>query len=681
MSTFVLEIFSEEIPSRMQAAARAELHSFFQKGLTEHHLAFSEIDSYVTPRRLVLHITGLPAAQEDQQEEKKGPRVDAPEKAIQGFLASNGLTLDQCTQRDLGKKGTFFFAEIFQKGRAAPEILAELTDGFLTSMRWPKSMRWGAGCAFAWVRPIHHIMLLFDGEPVAFEPPHPGIQTGALSYGHRFMAPGPFEVASWKGYQDKLLAHKVVLSSAKREELISAGYEEKAAALNARLPDAVAQQVQEVAGLVEWPVVCMGRIPEAFLQIPSEVLTTSMWEHQYFTPLYDTQTGALRPEFLFTSNIQAPEGMDQVLQGNESVLRARLQDALFFWETDQKKSLDQWNDHLKKQIFHEKLGTVHERLHRFQVLADLIAPADDDLKEAIAYSKADLASDMVGEFPELQGVMGGYYLAKKGFKPVVCEAVRCQYGDQGFPSKTAALLAFVQKAEALGSFFAVGIQPTSSKDPYALRRAALGLIKIALEHELLIDFLALFEGVWQAVDSSEKVPLESYHATLKTFVLERFRHFLKNDFAPEVAQSVLGAPWIYGDLSKGHRFCQALTEIRDTEHGKAVLKSFDRVHSLLTASKELETKTQVDPSLFQKESETAVWDYAQKVQQSHASALEGGDLTALFGALAPLWDLLTALFDEVMIHDPDPKIQANRLALLREIDALFLSILDFRALG
>jgi glycyl-tRNA synthetase beta chain len=682
MSSFILEIFSEEIPSRMQEHGRQSLESFFQKNLQEKAISFSKIESYVTPRRLVLHIEGMPENQADQEEEKKGPKIDAPEKAIHGFLSSNNLTREQCEERELENKGTFLFAKICIKGQKTSTILSDLTTQFLKSMSWPKSMRWGI-CDFTWVRPIHHILLLFDGMPIDFSPPHSGITSGAYAYGHRFMAPDVFQVNTWTTYQKGLLNHNVILEQEERQKKILMGYQKNAEELGAQLPDDIEYQVKEVAGLVEWPVVCLGEFSSEFLEIPPEVLTTSMWEHQYFTPLYEKSTGALRPQFLFTSNIQSSQGMQQIIKGNEAVLRARLQDAKFFWDNDQKKSVDIWNNRLKTQIFHEKIGTVHERIDRFKVLAKAIDPENKELEIAVTYAKSDLASEMVGEFPELQGVMGSYYLSRKGFSPQVCEAIRFQYQDQGFPSQTAAFLAFIQKLETLGAFFAVGIHPTSSKDPYALRRAALGLIRTVLEQNMAVEFSALFESVYQLVKSEEKQDLASYQASLKKFLLERFRYYLRNEFSPKIVEALLKAPWIYSDFSKAYNFCCALNEVLETDQGRKVVMAFDRVHSLLEASKNKEFQRvdlEISPDLFQKSSEHAVWKHVKILQKTHKNTLKNGDLRAIFDSFEPFFELLNTLFEEVLIHDLEPKVQANRLRMLKAIDDLFLSVLNFSAL-
>ncbi len=525
------------------------------------------------------------------------------------------------------------------------------------------------------------------------------------------MAPGPFVVSGWEDYKKQLEAHKVVLETARREELIRSGYEQKAKELKAQLPENGASQIKEVAGLVEWPVVCVGRFSEEFLTIPSEILTTSMWEHQYFTPLYDAGSGRLRSEFLFTANIQAPKGMEGIVSGNEAVLRARLQDAQFFWETDQQQPLDAWNNHLKKQIFHEDLGSVFERVQRFEVLAREIDPENKDLLTACQYSKADLASQMVGEFPELQGVMGGYYVALKGYNDTVCQAVSCQYREDKFPNKTAALLSFIQKLEGLATFFAVGIQPTSSKDPYALRRAALGLIKIMIDQGVKVDLESLFEMVYALVKSEKKQPLEAYKQALKKFMIDRFRHSLKADFSHESVESVLNAPWFSLDFSKGYQYCVALKNILPTEKGKKVIALFDRIHSLLKASKDKNIKgldKGVDPSLFQDSNELTVFNLVKKEQKNGLldpknglldpknglldpkndvyEAKKGGkekecDLDKIFAQLETFCVPLNSLFENVMIHDPNPEIERNRLALLMDVESLFSSVLDFSKLS
>ena len=482
MPDLLLELFSEEIPARMQGQAAADLQRLVTNALVERGLTYEGAQSFATPRRLALHVVGLPARQPDTREERKGPRVGAPEGAVQGFLKSAGLAslTDATVVED--KKGAFYVARIDKPGRVTPEVLSEVLPVLIQSFPWPKSMRWGLQSdkpnAMRWVRPLQSIVCTFGAEteePEVVPFAIGGIAAGDITRGHRFMAPAPFRVRRFDDYAPALERAKVVLDPERRRAIIQADARDLAFAQGYELVEDEAL-LAEVAGLVEWPVVLMGRFEERFLAIPPEVIRATIRANQKCFVL--RQGEGLAPRFLLTANILASDGGAAIVAGNERVVRARLSDAAFFWETDLKVPLDSRLPKLDSIVFHEKLGTQGERVTRIAALARELAPlvgADPAKAERAArLAKADLVSEMVGEFPELQGLMGRYYAAKQGEDPSVAAAVEEHYKPQGPSDRVptdpvSVAVALADKLDALTGFWAIDEKPTGSKDPYALR--------------------------------------------------------------------------------------------------------------------------------------------------------------------------------------------------------------------
>src|SRR5262245_40990032 len=494
MAELLLELFSEEIPARMQARAAEDLKRLVTEKLKAAGLAFTHAESYATPRRLALAVEGLPLAQPDVSEEKRGPRVSAPDQAVQGFLKSAGLaSLDQCEKRDTGK-GEFWFATIKKAGGKTIDLLGALISESLLALPWPKSMRWASN-RVSWVRPLHSIIATLDGDVVrgslafgdAAEVPF-----GKNTRGHRFLSAGDIMVAGFADYKVKLKECFVIVDPAERRAAIHEQAEKLAAAEGLRVrPDEAL--LDEVVGLVEWPVVLMGKIDHAFMDIRPEVLTTTMRANQKYFALLD-KAGKLAPRFLVASNMQTKDGGKAIIAGNERVLRARLSDAKFFWDQDRKVRLEERVPALKDIVFHARLGTVADKVARLQTLAAELAAfipgADvDQVRSAALLAKADLTSGMVGEFPELQGIMGRYYALQEGEKPDVADAIKEHYAPLGpndrCPKAPVSIaVALADKLDTLVGFYAIDEKPTGSKDPYALRRSALGVIRIILENGL-----------------------------------------------------------------------------------------------------------------------------------------------------------------------------------------------------
>ena len=498
MPDLLIELFSEEIPARMQAKAADDLKRMVTDGLVEAGLTYASAGAFHTPRRLALSVEGLTAASRDTVEERKGPRTDAPEKALEGFLRSTGLTRDQLEIRD-EKKGQAYFARITHEGRSAQAIVAEVLDAAIRNFPWPKSMRWGAG-DLRWVRPLHSILCILTDEQGAQVVPMQieGIEAGAATRGHRFMGPDAFTVSSFEDYETKLKRARVMLRAEERAETIWSEASSQAFAQGLALVEDRGL-LDEVSGLVELPVVLMGEIGEEFLDLPPEVLQTSMKEHQKFFSVRDPRSGKIT-RFVTVANIETPDHGATILAGNGKVLAARLSDAKFFWENDlrivEAGGLEAMVEGLSNVTFHNKLGSQSARIARIAALAREIAPqvsADaDDAEKAARVAKADLRSEMVGEFPELQGLMGRYYAQAQGLSPEIAAAAQEHYQPLGpsdaVPSAPVSVaVALADKLDTLAGFWAIDEKPTGSKDPFALRRAALGVIRLVLSNGLRIS--------------------------------------------------------------------------------------------------------------------------------------------------------------------------------------------------
>ena len=509
MAELLLELFSEEIPARMQGRAAEDLRRLVTEGLKAQGLEAGEAKAFATPRRLTLVVEGVPAKSPDLSEERKGPRVNAPEQAIAGFLKSAGLkSIGEAQVVADAKKGDFYVARIDKPGRKAAEIVADVVPDVAAKFPWPKSMRWGSGKT-TWVRPLHSIVCLLDGKVVPFE--IEDVESGRETRGHRFHGNEPFEVTGVADYTKGLRTHKVVLDAKERAALIA----DEARALAAKHKLALVEDealLAENAGLTEWPTVLMGHFDEAFLAVPAECLITSMKQHQKCFSLKHPRSGKLANRFLLVSNLIAKDGGAQIVAGNEKVIAARLSDAKFFWEQDLKKPLDEMAAALAGITFHEKLGSQKERVERVAELAFQIAGSVDavpeDARRAAQLAKADLVSGMVGEFPELQGLMGRYYAEAGGIKPETARAIELHYKPKG-PADTvprvedgdavAVAVALADKLDTLVGFWAIGEKPTGSGDPYQLRRAALGVIRIVLENDIRLPLIHAFESAERLV--------------------------------------------------------------------------------------------------------------------------------------------------------------------------------------
>lgn len=702
MAELFIELFSEEIPARMQARAAEELSLRLEKALTEAGLAPTGRRAFVTPRRLAFVFEGVPERQPDRSEERKGPRVGSPDGAVQGFLKSAGLTsLDQCEIRAVGK-AEFYFAVTQIKGGDALAALPALIAAPILSYVWPKSMRW-AGWKQAWVRPLHSVIALFGGQVLAggfdlktgtytADATGPGtVAYGKTSRGHRFMAPAPFEVADFADYQAKLTAAQVMLDAGERRALILAQATALAQAAGGTLVDDP-DLADEVAGLVEQPVPLMGRIDDKFMDVPSEVLITSMRAHQkYFS--VRTPDGALAPRFILTSNMIAPDGGAAIVAGNERVLRARLSDAKFFWDQDRKVPLDSFVAKLAERVFHAKLGSVADRVVRLQALSRLIADkigADpDQATRAAALAKADLSSGMVGEFPELQGIMGRYYALHAGEPAPVADAIAQHYAPKG-PSDScptapvSVALALAEKIDTLAGFFAIDEKPTGTKDPFALRRAALGVLRLLSENALRVHLKPLFASALKLYG-----PLLPPHndfavvEALMSFIADRLKVYLRDK---GVRHDVIQAVLSLGDEDDMVRLqvrAAALAAFLDGEAGRDLLAAYRRAANILRIEEKKDGRTYavgVDPARLAAPEEQALAAALGEVRRPAEAALDQENYTDAYERFGALRGPVDAFFTRVTVNAEEPELRANRLALLAEIRQAFAKAADLSAI-
>ena len=668
MAELLLELLSEEIPARMQPRAREDLQRLMAAALKEAGLEFSSMAAYSTPRRLALVVEGLPEAQPDISEERRGPRADAPDKAVEGFLRSVGLTRDQLEERE-EKKGTFLYAKVETKGRATAEVLGEVIPEIIRTFPWPKSQRWGAG-SLRWVRPLQSVLCLLGGAVVSFE--IDGLAAGKETQGHRFLAPEPFAVKNCQDYKAKLLKYKVVLDQMDRREAIHEEAKGLAERHRLELIDDPAL-LDEVTGLVEWPVALLGGFDDAFLELPPEVLTTAMRSHQKYFALRDPKTGTLAPSFITIANIKASDGGKAIAAGNERVLTARLSDAKFFWDQDLKTKLEDRLPALREIVFHEKLGTVAERVERIEKLAihiakEYIPDADvEQVRRAAKLSKADLVTEMVGEFPELQGLMGSYYAAAQGEAPEVAQAICEHYAPKGpddaCPTAPVSVaVALAEKLDTLIGFFAIDERPTGSKDPFALRRAALGVIRLIVENDLRVSLGKLADEA------------------LLAFFADRLKVQQREKGVPH---DLIDAVFSLGgedDLVRLLARVVALQEFLKTEDGANLLTGYRRAANIVRIEEKNDGRKYdgaVDAKLLREPQEKALYERLGAARGEMEAAVAVEDFADAMTALASLRAPVDSFFDAVTVNAPDAALRENRLNLLSEIRTVMRTVADF----
>ncbi|VXB08425.1 glycine--tRNA ligase subunit beta [Brevundimonas sp. G8] len=685
MPQLLLEIFSEEIPARMQQGAARDLDRMVSDRLKAAGLTWDALTTYAGPRRLTLVIDGLPVATPDREEEVKGPRASAPEQALEGFLRKTGLTRDQLTERD-----GVLFAVLSSKGRATTDLVAETVDQVIRTFPWPKSMRWGSG-TLRWIRPIKRILCIVDGKVVPFE--IDGIQSDAITEGHRFMGSGqPLKVSDFVDYRAQLEKNFVLIDVADRKLRILEQAKAACAARGLALVDDDGL-LDEVAGLAEWPTPILGDMDPQFLALPPEVVRLSMKVHQKYFAVRDPSKDGLAPNFLVVANVEATDGGKALAAGNSRVLSARLNDARFFWDEDQKVGFDAWNAKLSGVTFHAKLGTLAERVERIAALAREIAPlvgADPDEAEMAArLSKADLLSGMVSEFPELQGIMGGYYARLAGHSDAIADAVRDHYKPQG-PADTVptapvtVAVALADKLDTLVGFFAIDEKPTGSKDPFALRRAALGVLRLTLNNEIRLALtddafapaIALITGQGKVDRQVDKLSLGS---ELASFFADRLTVLLRDQGQ---RHDLVAAVFALGDddLVRIVRRVEALAAFLATDDGANLLAGYKRASNILRAEEKkgpLPTGMVQTGLPNQPEPETVLAFAVGAARTAVEAALETEDFAAAMTALAALRAPVDRFFEDVLVNSDVAEERDNRLKLLGQVRDVMGRVADF----
>lgn len=716
MPDLLLELFSEEIPARMQAKAADDLRRMVTDKLVAEGLVYEGAKAFATPRRLALTVHGIPARQSDLKEERKGPRVGGPDAAVQGFLKATGLkSLDEAKIQHDPKKGDFYIALIEKPGRATLDVLADILPVIIRTFPWPKQMRWGERSgrpgALSWVRPLHAIVATFGLEteqPDVVKFAIDGIEAGQTTFGHRFMAPDAIEVRRFEDYEAKLLDAKVVLDPQRRKDAILTDAKQLAFAQGFEL---VEDQVllDEVSGLVEWPVVLMGSFDPEFLSIPGEVIRATIRNNQKCFVVSDPKTGKLTNKFILTANIEASDGGKAIIAGNERVIRARLSDAKFFYETDLKTKLEDRLPKFENIVFHEKLGTQGERIERIERLAAEIAPlvgADvEKTKRAARLCKADLLTEVVGEFPELQGLMGKYYALAQGEDASVAAASEEHYKPQGPADRVptdpvSVAVALADKIEILAGFWAVNERPTGSKDPYALRRAALGVVRLIIENQIRLCLQPIFLSALSMHDVYRAIPEnkwpeghrklsvieqgEQLRRLVATELLEFFADRLKVQLREQGARhDLVDAVFALegqDDLLMVVRRVEALGKFLDTDDGKNLLAGVKRAANILRIEEKKDGRAfegAPDPALLVHPLEKHLWGTIQSTVADANLHLKEEDFVTAMDSLSTLRSAVDAFFDKVKVNEDDTQVRENRLRLLNEIRAATRAVADF----
>ncbi len=701
MPELLLELFSEEIPARMQAKAAEDLRKMVTDKLVAEGLVYEGAKAFVTPRRLALTVHGIPARQPDLKQEQKGPKVGAPDAAVQGFLKKAGLkSLDEAKiQRD--PKGDFYIALMEKTGRPSIEVIAEILPIVIRTFPWPKQMRWGELSAkhssLTWVRPLHSIVATFGietEEPEIVKFDLPGVEIGQTTYGHRFMAPASINVRRFDDYVAKLEKAKVVLDPQRRKDIILQDAKTLTSAQNYELVEDQAL-LDEVAGLVEWPVVMMGSFEEEFLSIPHEVIRATIRTNLKCFVVSDPKTKKLVNKFIPTANIEASDGGKAIVAGNERVIRARLSDAKFFYESDLRNWKGKSPDDLLKKfdqiVFHEQLGTQAERIARITKLAVELAPlvkADPKKVEAAAkLAKADLLTEVVGEFPELQGLMGKYYALANGADASVAAASEDHYKPQGpadrVPTDPVSIaVALADKIDTLVGFWAINEKPTGSKDPYALRRAALGVIRIAIAQKNNLYPRGLLENHIKRVRPNllDK-EISEMGDSFQSFFNDRLTVQLRDEGARhDLVDSVLDLRGTeVGILSIVQRV-EALGKFLDTDDGKNLLAGIKRASNILSIEEKKDKRSfdgAPDVKLYKLDEEKKLAAAIAQAKTDASAAVAKEDFTFAMSAMAKLRSAVDAFFDKVKVNDDDKAVRENRLKLLNEIRDATRAVADF----
>ena len=686
MPDLLLEFLSEEIPARMQARAAEDLRKLVTDRLVAEGLTYDGANAFVTPRRLALTVHGLPTKQRDVREEKKGPRVGAPENAVAGFLKAAGLKSISEAKVQPDKKGDFYVAIIERPGRDAIDVIKDVISATVVTFPWPKSMRWGARSAnpgsLSWVRPLHSIVATFGPEteePMVVPLDIDGIKSGDETRGHRFMAPAAFKVKRFDDYVAKLKEAKVVLDPARRADIILADAKNLAFAQGFELVEDEGL-LAEVAGLVEWPVTLMGSFDRTFLSIPDEVIRATIRNNQKYFVLRDPQTTKLVNKFILVANEEAVDGGKAIVAGNERVIRARLSDAKFFYETDLKTRLEDRLPKFEQIVFHEKLGSQAERIARITALAgqlsDYVGADRAKVERAAQLCKADLLTEVVGEFPELQGLMGRYYAEAQDEDEAVAHACEDHYKPKGpddlVPADPVSVaVALADKIDTLVGFWSIDEKPTGSKDPYALRRAALGVIRIAIDNKLRLPLKSVF------LKASNKFLAGN---DLLSFFADRLKVQLREQGARHDLVDAVFSLAGQDDLLMIVRRVESLGKFLDSDDGKNLLAGYKRATNIIRIEEKKDKQEYTgapDPKRYQLPEEKALAEAIGVVRKEASTAVDKEDFEAAMRAMAKLRPRVDAFFDKVTVNVDDKALRENRLKLLNEIREATRAVADF----
>lgn len=689
MAEYILEIFSEEIPARMQVNAIETLEKQFQDKFKALNIFYTSMQGFVTPRRMVITADGLSLTQEDSVQERKGPRTDAPDQAIEGFLRSTGLTKDKLTVRST-PKGDFYFAIIREKGKSTKDLLKDITEQILAGFVWPKSMRWGDN-KIRWVRPIQNIACVFGDEILPVEFGH--IVANDTVKGHRFMSDKDIKLTNFRDYAKALNDNFINLDHRARKKQIvdEAEYIAKDNGLEIIADEGL---LNEVTGLVEWPITMLGSIDKKFMTLPEEVLVKTIKINQKYFCTKDHK-GRLAPYFIFVSNLDSVDAGQEIIAGNQRVLKARLSDAAFFYQIDKEKGLQNFTPKLGDVVFHAKVGTVLERVERIKKLAEEIASVVDvDLKkpsiEAASLCKSDLVSEMVNEIPDLQGVMGYYYAMEEGREPIVAKAIRDHYSPLGPSDKIPAsgvpsIVALADKIDSMTSLFAAGERATGSKDPYALKRAAQGIIRIIIENNITVPLLPLFKKAIKLLPSHalKGVNKDALREELIEFILDRVKYQLKsNGFEVNIISSVLNTAESV-DVLEIRNKADILRQFEDSEQGTGSIEAYKRASNILGIEEKREGKQfapKPSKSVLENNAEKVLLEELEDTKKLIISRLKKGDFAYPLDDLSKLTNFINNFYDNTQINADDSKLRENRLKLSALVVSTFNLVADFEAI-
>lgn len=701
MSDFLLEIFTEEIPARMQQDAETQLTNKITEFFQQEKLYYSNISSFSTPRRLAIIASGLKEQQDDQLIERRGPKTDAPENAINGFMQSVGVgDISELEVRISGKAEHYFYISK-NIGKKTKDIISAHMSEILASFSWPKSMRWGDGTTY-WARPIRSICAIFDNETIRFS--FAGVNSGNITSGHRFLSPKQLTITSPAEYEQKLLENHVTPNRAKRKEKIKQDITAILAQENLHITDDDWKLLDEVTGLVEYPVVLQGQFDDKYLSLPPEVLSTVMLHHQKYFPLYDKTTGKISSNFIFVANIgnmhdkNSAENLP-IISGNEKVLKARFADAQYFWQQDRKSPLIASEDKLDKVIFQQKLGTIANKVARMRELSKMIAlwiPHCDllDAERACRMSKIDLASEMVGEFSDLQGIMGSYYAHADGEKPEIARAIREHYLPAGIDDDIPTLpisvaVALADKIDTLAGMFVIGKHPTGSRDPFALRRAALGIIRIILQNKLHIPLILLCDtaiakfppALFKQHDEKPKLYRQNVKIRLIEFIIDRLKIQLKGSgIRPDLINAVF-AGGKEDNLTRLVSCVQSLEKFLATSQGAELLSAYKRANNIVTkaisSNPQLKLEGKIDSHILTLFEEKQLHDSLQQIGNRITKYSKDNLFYEAMQEAASLNAHVDAFFNNVTVNCADRQLRRNRLMILAQLHNVLSPIADF----